>query len=293
MRLEGFEGIISALLTPDEQHLDKIPELIEFQLRHGIKGFFILGTFGEGPKLGPEARMRVAEKIVEAVGEKGIVIVHVGTPDLDTAKRLARHAGEIGAHAVSAVAPFYYRYDEESLKRFYEELAKSTSAPVMVYNNPGRQGYGIGFETIMRIMEEVPGVEGLKDTSGDVAQLHALATIPKERYFIAIGSDALIYMTFTLGLKAHVCGIASMWPELAVGIYRAVKEGRREEALELQLRMNRVRRILKSIGPDTASYKYALRMRGIDIGGPIPPTRGLTPEEERRLREEISQVIGT
>jgi N-acetylneuraminate lyase len=93
------------LLHPLAITVKKMAELIDFQLKRGIRGFFVLGTMGEGVKLGRETRCEVAEAAVEYVGSRGIVIVHVGAADLDTVKYLAKHASRIGASAVSAIAP--------------------------------------------------------------------------------------------------------------------------------------------------------------------------------------------
>jgi N-acetylneuraminate lyase len=86
MELLSYKGVVSALITPSRDYREKMAELIDFQLKRGIRGFFVLGTMGEGVKLGRETRCEVAEAAVEYVGSRGIVIVHVGAADLDTVK---------------------------------------------------------------------------------------------------------------------------------------------------------------------------------------------------------------
>jgi N-acetylneuraminate lyase len=285
MELESFEGVVSALLTPSIDYREKMAELVEFHLRHGVRGFFILGTTGEGVKLGRETRCEIAEAAVEYVGRRGIVIVHVGAPDLDTVRYLARHASKIGAHAVSAVAPFYYRYDVDSLISFYQYVADASTVPVMVYNNPGRQGYVIPLDGLQKILESVKPSVGLKDSSGDPDYLLQLLERFRGSRFLAAGGDHLMAYSFIIGYNVHVSSLATIYPEIAQGIFELVRSGKPREALRLQQRLNIIRALLKKVGPDMASNRYALKLRGVDIGGPIPPTRDLTVEEMNTLEK--------
>ncbi|MDJ0272082.1 MAG: dihydrodipicolinate synthase family protein [Candidatus Caldarchaeum sp.] len=285
MELEKFEGIVSALLTPSTAYREKMAELIEFHLKHGVNGFFVLGTTGEGVKLGPSARQEVAEAAVEYAGSRGLVIIHVGASDMDTVKQLTRHASRIGAHAVSAVAPFYYRYDPDSLTSFYQSIADISSVPVLVYNNPGRQGYSIPIEGLQKILETVKPTVGLKESSGDPDTLLQVLKRFKGSRFLGAGGDHLMVYSFIIGYRVHVSSLSSIYPEIAKHIFDYVKNGELDEALRLQTMLNNIRAALKKVGPDMASNRYALKLRGIDIGGPIPPTRDLTPEEKRTLEK--------
>jgi dihydrodipicolinate synthase/N-acetylneuraminate lyase len=285
MELLSYKGVVSALITPSRDYREKMAELIDFQLKRGIRGFFVLGTMGEGVKLGRETRCEVAEAAVEYVGSRGIVIVHVGAADLDTVKYLAKHASRIGASAVSAIAPFYYRYDVESLISFYQSIVDVSSIPVLVYNNPGRQGYQIPIESLHKILETVKPEVGLKDSSGDPDYLLQILNRFKGSRFLGAGGDHLLAYSFIIGYDVHISSLATIYPELAKGIFEHVKAGRIHEALKLQQRLNTIRAILKRIGPDTASNRYALKLRGVDVGKPIKPTRELTEDEMRNLEK--------
>ncbi len=290
MELSAFRGVIAALLTPSVEYWDKVSELLDFLRKNGVGGYFVLGTYGEGAKLGIDARKRFAERVVESAGSDGLVIIHVGASDIDTVRQLAEHASKIGAGAVSAIAPFYYRYDKASLVSFYQKIAEAADVPLLVYNNPPRQGYQMPVDTIAAIFEASERVRGVKDTSGDPEQLVELRLRFNETHFIASGSDTLVYNTFMIGLPAHISGLACIYPELVVQIYRNVVDGRIGDALRLQSQLNKIRHVLKSIGPDVASYKYALKLRGIDIGEPLPPTRPLTSDEKQQLEQRLPHV---
>ncbi|MEM0381791.1 MAG: dihydrodipicolinate synthase family protein [Nitrososphaerota archaeon] len=290
MKLEGFRGIISAIITPNGAQDSAVDSYLRFLHEKGIGGVFILGTTGEGAKLSVAERSRIAEKIVNSAGDRFLKIVHVGSSDVESSSKLARHSQEIGADAVSAVAPYYYRYEADSLANFYSAIASSTSIPVLFYNNPGRQAYSLSFQDIARVFELVPAVKGIKDSSGDPDLILELHSSFGSSHFVACGGDNLLYYAFSIGVRAHVSALSSIYPELAVGIFRAVERGDRSEALRLQLAVNRVRRVLKSIGPDLASYRYALALRGVDLGPPIQPTRNLRQEEKELLSRALTPI---
>jgi dihydrodipicolinate synthase/N-acetylneuraminate lyase len=290
VKLEGFKGVIAAIITPNGVEDADIEAYLRFLHERGVGGIFVLGTMGEGAKLSVQARENAAKKIVSLAGDRFLKIVHVGSSDLESSLRLAKHAQEIGADAVSAVAPYYYRYDAESLANFYTALGSSTNLPVLFYNNPGRQAYPISLQEIARLFELAPAVRGVKDSSGDPDLILELQSSFGSSHFIACGGDNLLYYAFSIGIRAHVSALASIYPELAVGVFRAVARGDREEALRLQLAVNRARRLLRSVGPDTASYRYALTLRGLNMGPPIPPTRHLRQEEMEQLSRGLAPI---
>ncbi|MCS7137812.1 MAG: dihydrodipicolinate synthase family protein [Candidatus Caldarchaeum sp.] len=290
MELRNFRGIVAAVLTPSFSLREKMAELANFLMDNGVAGLFVCGTAGEGAKLGREKRAEVAEAAVEAAGSKMLVIVHVGASDLDTVLWLTKHASRVGAHAVSAVAPFYYRYDTESLIKFYQKIADESSVPVLVYNNPGRQGYPIAADGLVKILETVTPSPGLKESSGDPDLLLQMLHRFRGERFLAAGGDHLMAYSFIMGYEAHVSAMASVYPEIASGIYRSVKNGNLEEAFRLQQVFNKVREAVKKVGPDTASARHVLKLRGIDIGDPIPPTRTLTNQEKETLAQLLPQT---
>jgi dihydrodipicolinate synthase/N-acetylneuraminate lyase len=99
------EGIVTALITPlkGDMEVDKegITSLINFLLKRGVRGFFVLGTYGEGMLISKDERKKVLEKIVEVIPNGVSIIIHVGSSDAKTALELAKHAADLGVSAIS------------------------------------------------------------------------------------------------------------------------------------------------------------------------------------------------
>src|SRR5207247_1705923 len=168
-------GVICALITPfrnDEADLASLGRVIEFQLAKGIHGLFVLGTTGEGPILQPEERKRIAEFAVSQVAGRAPVIVHCGAPDTKTAAELAHHAEAIGADAVAVVAPFYFHYRDGPLYRHFTAIAEA--APGIdhyVYQNPEAVGYSLDVDLVLRLVDDVDNIRGVKDTGDSIARI--------------------------------------------------------------------------------------------------------------------------
>ena len=288
-----IEGIITALLTPltkDEQiKEDAFKELIDFQIEHGINGFFPVGTAGEGMKLSLEKRKKAAEIVVKQTNRRVPIILHVGTQDTDMTLQLAKHAENLGVDAIGAVGPFFYAPDIQGLIQHYKRIGEAVDLPLFIYNNVARQGYNIDLDMFGKIAKAVPQVAGIKDTSYRVDQLQDYVYRFGKNYTVIGASDSLIFANFAVGADAHICMVSNVFPEFSVQIYEEIRKKNYEKAREIQFRLNDILAALKK-GPYITTYKEALKLRGIDVGTVSSPLRPMTEEEKKTLRENLKSL---
>ncbi len=282
------EGIVVAIITPLKNDVEVdgegVASLINFLTEKGVKGFFVLGTYGEGILISKGERERMLEKVVENVPDKASVIAHVGATDVETALELAKHAEKLEISAISSVGPIYHKPGKAGLISYYGYLSKA-GAPLMVYNNKGRQGYNISPSDFESIIKEVPSVMGIKDTSYDVEQLQNYIDMFGKTHYVAGAGDSLIAVTFLIGARAHICGIANAFPEIPLSVYSAVKNGDVKKAFELQIIVNRIRRELSKFGVETqVVLREILRLRGVDVGMSPIQLRKLTEDEKLEIK---------
>jgi len=287
-----IEGIVTALVTPltenEQIKEDSFGELIDFQIEHGVQGFFPLGTAGEGMKLSLEKRKKAAEIVVDRTNGRVPIILHVGTQDTEMTIELAKHAEDIGVDAIGAVGPFFYKPDTKGLIQHYKRIGEAVDLPLFVYNNVSGQGYNISVETFGKIAEASPNVSGVKDTSYRVDQIQEYVHKFGKDYTIISAGDSLIFANFVVGAAAHICAVSNVVPELPVQIYNAVKMKDYEKARELQFKLNDIRNAMKR-GPYLTPYKEGLRLRGIDVGTVSSPLRPMTNEEKETLKESLER----
>ena len=113
---------------------DMIGKIVDFHLSAGLVGFYVGGSTGESFLLSVEERKLLLEKVIESNRGRGKVIAHVGHISTDVGIELARHAADIGADALSAVAPVYFGTTFDHAYRHYNEIASATDLPFLLYS---------------------------------------------------------------------------------------------------------------------------------------------------------------
>ena len=286
-----FEGIYPAVITPFDQEgevvFEYLKDVLHFQLEKGVHGFFVCGTTGEGPLMSIEQRKAVAETVIEEVGSKVPVIVHVGTTNTRETIELAKHANKVGATAISVVSPYYFKPDLDELIDHYKLVSKEVTIPVFAYNIPGLTGFNIT-PAIFNQLCSIQNMIGIKDSSGNLSQTSAMIETAPKPVVVINGWDSLFFAALMIGAKAQVSGPANVAPEPYVELYELYKKGRYQEALDAQTRINAIIRTLT--GPSMASYKKALELRGVKAGLPMRPLRPLKEKEILGLRKRLEAL---
>ena len=144
---EKFHGVFPALLTPFTEQgkvNDKaIADLVAFNVAKGVDGFYVGGSTGEGLLLTVDERKQLFAAAAKANAGRTTMIAHVGTICTEHAIELARCAQDLGYDAISAVAPYYYSFGYDAVKGYYNDIADSVDLPMILYNFPAANGFGL------------------------------------------------------------------------------------------------------------------------------------------------------
>lgn len=288
-----MKGVVPPVITPFQENgevdANGVQVLTRF-LRERVDGLFITGSYGGGVLMTNEERMQVAElTLAEAAGHIPVV-VHVGTADSRSAALLAHHAMEHGASAVSAVGPFYYKHNSDSICAFYEAILKATggSFPVYVYNNPQFQGYPMDLPLLKRLKSL--GVHGIKDATFDIiAHATYMRVLKDDAFDIALGTEAMWLSACVLGCEAFIPGLGTALPEICGQMYREGMARDYERCRETQFRVNEIRDIMYLAKSTQLAIYAMLEIRGVLKAWPrspfLPPTEAEKAEIRRRLIE--------
>jgi len=287
------KGIIPAMVTP----LDENGELREGALRKltnylidgGVHGLFPVGSQGEFYALTVEQKKRIIEVVVEETA--GRVPVYAGTGGVTTreAISLTKIAEAAGAQAVSVITPYFIRPSEDELLEHYTAIARSTSLPVLLYNNPARTGVNLSADFVVRA-SKVDNIVGIKDSSGDMTLTAEYIRRTKEGFAVLAGRDTLIYGTLAYGGKGSITATANVAPKLVVEIYEAFIAGDYKRSLEAQYRLAPLR-LAFDLGTFPVVIKEALNMIGIEAGFAIKPV-GTMPEAKREELRAVMRQMG-
>ncbi|MCS7120778.1 MAG: 4-hydroxy-tetrahydrodipicolinate synthase [Nitrososphaerota archaeon] len=292
MEAQEFRGVFTALVTPfnikGEVDEEGLREVTRFQIENGVNGLFVCGSTGEGPLMATDQRKFVAERVIDEVSNRITVIVHVGSTNTEEAVKLAKHAEDVGADAVGAITPYYYKPDLEGLYDYYRLISESVEIPVFIYNMPTVTGFNVTPDMVAKICT-LPNVIGIKDSGRNLIQVREIIETVPRKIVVINGSDNLAFPALMIGAYGQISGNANAAPELFVELYRHFRNGDYAKALEFQEKINRLIRVFEGF-PPIAPIKAAMELRGIRAGLPKSPLRPLRPEETEALKLRLSKL---
>ena len=278
-----FQGIYAVVVTPFDEAGVPQPELAKKQLdwliSQGIQGVCILGATGEYQSLSDQEHMDYLSQVVPYVCDRISVIVGISRERPDDVISLARHAEKCGAQAGMMLSPFYCHPNQEEILENYRYVTANTSLPIILYNNPGSAGVDISRETMQQIME-LPGIQILKESTGDIHRLTEAVLDAPEHVSVFCGCDNLAMESFVMGACGWISMAANFAPKDCIALHEAVKSGDLAAAMEIYKRLLPALNLLESTEKPAATIKYILKKyRGLDLGHMRRPRRDLTEEE--------------
>ena len=253
-----FFGSMPALVTPFAAgRVDEAAfrELVEWQIDEGSNGLVPCGTTGEGATLSADEHRRVIELTVEVARGRVPVIAGCGSNDTAHAIELTRSAKAAGADAALHVPPYYNRPNQDGIYGHLAAVA-DLDIPIILYNVPSRTITDISVETMGRL-SRLPNVIGVKDATGNLARVSAQRLACGEEFIQLSGNDDMALGFNAMGGVGCISVTANVAPRLCSQFQEAMREGRWEQALELQDRLYPLHAALFS-DASPGPVKYAL-----------------------------------
>lgn len=286
-----FRGIVPAIITPftaDGQfNEDAYRQVIEFNLKAGVHGFWVCGGTGEGVLLGDDERIRVAEVSADQVRGRAKVIMHVGATTTQSAVRIAKGAGAAGVDAICSVPPLLYRADDDAVVVHYRAIAEATDLPFFVYNLPQMVGVEITPPLMERIVKEVPRVTGMKHSAPNFFNIYPFNGLGMA---VFTGNSGLLLPALTMGAVGCVDGPPGMAPEIHVEVYNAYQAGDMEKAKEGQRQVAAVKQLCSRFSFIAVCKAVLSERLGVDCGVPRRPIRSLTQDEAREVIRRAKEL---
>ena len=291
-----YKGLIAAAFTPMKEdgtlNMEQVPHLAEHMIADGISGLYVCGSTGEGPLLSGNERRRVAEAYVSAVEKRIPVIVQIGHDSLFEARELALHAQQIGADAVSAIAPRYFGCD--TLDTLIDCLCEITSVvpdmPFFYYHIPSMSGITFDMkEFLEKTSSRIPNLAGIKYSAPSIHEFQECLALAGDQYFILFGCDEMLLSALSVGAHGAVGSTYNFAAPLHHGIIEAYHKGDMELAQRLQLHSVEMCRLLYQYRGQPA-FKAMMGLLGDDCGPNRLPLQTLSKEEIARLREDIERL---
>src|SRR5579883_916089 len=234
-----FTGCGTALVTPFriDGSLDEatLRRLVRRQIDAGIDFLVPCGTTGESPTLTRDEHLRVVEIAVEEAKGKTPVLAGAGGYNTHEVIELARECERLGANGILSVTPYYNKPTQEGLYQHYYSIANAVPLPIIVYSVQSRTGVNVEPATLARLAE-IDNIVGVKEASGNIAQMAEIATRVPQRFAILSGDDAITIPLISLGGRGIISVASNQIPHVMTEIARFANEGDFARARELQKR---------------------------------------------------------
>jgi 4-hydroxy-tetrahydrodipicolinate synthase len=197
-----FRGCGTAMVTPFRKDLsldeDALRRLIRRQIAAGINFLVPCGTTGESPTLSQEEHLRVVAITIEEAKGKVPVLAGAGGYNTHHAVVMANEAERLGADGILSVTPYYNKPTQEGLYQHFKAIASATSLPIILYNVPPRTNVNIDPPTLRRLAD-IDNIIGVKEASGNIAQMTQVIQQVPEQFTVLSGDDALTLPLVAMG----------------------------------------------------------------------------------------------
>lgn len=286
-----WEGVMPAVTTKftskDKLDLEMFEKNINAQLDAGVNGIILGGTLGEASTLHPEEKRELTRFTSDLVQGQVPVIMNIAEQSTKAAIFAAQVAEEDGVSGLMMLPPMRYLADDRETVEYYRQTAKSTSLPIMVYNNPVDYKIEVTLDMFEELLKE-DNIQAVKESTRDISNVTRIINRFDDRLKILCGVDTLAMESMIMGAHGWVAGLVCAFPKETVAIYKLVKAGRIEEALKIYRWFLPVLEL--DINPKLVqNIKLAEVATGIgteNVRAPRLPLAGLEREEVQKIIDE-------
>lgn len=262
-----FRGSGVAIVTPfksDKVNYEKLAQLLEWHIEQGTDSIVVCGTTGEATTLSDEEQKEVIKFTVEKVNKRIPVIAGTGSNCTAHAIELSKYAEKVGADAALVITPYYNKSTQKGLIAHFTAIANEITIPIVVYNVPGRTGVNILPSTLAELAK-LPNIKGVKEASGNIAQIAEIARLVPDDFYIYSGNDDMIVPLMSLKGDGVISVVANIAPKDTHDLVQKFIDGDLKGSCELQLKMKPlIDSLFIEVNP--IPVKTAMNIMGFDMG---------------------------
>lgn len=286
-------GILPPLSMPfDEQgNLVKgaLKAQVDFMIDSGVRGIVVGGSTGEGHTLSADEFTQAMIEAHDANAGRVQFVVGLIVQSTREAINRVKALGNIKIDALQ-VTPVHYLFKpgREATIEHFRAIWEETRVPILIYNViPWNY---LSIDDMLAIMDAVPGVVGMKQSSGDVKSVSDLVLRSKPENLVLTGIDALLYPSFALGAHGAISALTCAVPGVTVKLFEAVQAGDHKTAKDIHFRLNALWNALRHDNLP-ACVKYIQHRQGLPMFHPRAPMERVTDEQKQKIDAVIGPVL--
>jgi 4-hydroxy-tetrahydrodipicolinate synthase len=227
-----FPAITTKFTSQNQLDLELFKKNLSAQLDAGINGIVLGGSLGEASVLTNDEKEILVKETLQFVEGKVPVIINIAEGSTDVAIELAQKASLWGAQGLMLLPPMRYKADDRETVQYFKDVAESTPLPIMIYNNPVDYKIDVTIDMFAELAS-MSNIQAIKESTRDVTNVTRLRNAFGDRFSILCGVDTLALEELVLGADGWVAGLVCAFPAETVAVFKLVKAGRIEEAINI------------------------------------------------------------
>jgi dihydrodipicolinate synthase/N-acetylneuraminate lyase len=291
----SLKGIFVPNMVPldaaDRIDESELRRYVEWLIESGVHGLYPNGSTGEFTRFTADERRQIVRIICEQTSGRVPILAGAAEANVRETLRACEAYRDFGARAVAIVSPFYYRLGAAAVYAYFREIALNTPIDVTLYNIP-MFASPIDVATIRRLAE-FPRIIGIKDSSGDIAQmLRMMAAVEATRldFVFLTGWEPAMVPMLAMGCQGGTFALGGVVPEVTRGIYDLMIAGRLSEARALQMRLTEFFDLV--VGSDfPEGVRAAVELRGFKLGVSRQPVDANNRSDRSELPRALQRLL--
>lgn len=287
--IENLHGVVAPFTTPFREDgsidLAAVGPQVDWLIDNGVHGLAAGGSTGEGHVLDRSEYAELIAATHEAIGGRVPLVAGIICNSADEVIARGNLVKGVGAVALQITPPHYlFRPDDDAMVAHFREIHADCGVPILIYNVV--PWCYLSPDLLLRIMDEVPGVVGVKQSAGDMKLFADLMRRAKPENLIFSAVDALLYPSYQLGARGAIAAILSTVPGPSVRLWDAVKTQEWETARDLH---ERLMSVWDAVGVDNmpSLVKYAQSLQGVPAGVAKRPTSPASEDQKAEVRAAL------
>jgi len=288
-----WKGVMPAVTTKftgdDKIDFAAFEKNIIAQLEAGVHGIVLGGTLGEASTLSTSEKQKLTQSTVKLVSDRVPVLINIAEQTTKDAILAAKRAEADGATALMMLPPMRYKAGDMETVTYFKAVAKSTSLPIMIYNNPVDYKIKVSLDMFESLLD-CANIEAVKESTRDISNVTRMKNRFGDRIKIMTGVDTLALESLLMGADGWIAGLVDAFPKETVAIYELQRVGRIAEALEIYrwflplLELDIHPKLVQNI-------KLAESIMGLGTENVRPPRLPLFGEEREAVLKIINEAI--
>ncbi|MEI6820428.1 MAG: 4-hydroxy-tetrahydrodipicolinate synthase [Bacteroidota bacterium] len=239
--IKEFKGTGVAVVTPFHKHgtvdFTSLGKIVEHLVTNDIDYIVALGTTAEVATLSENEKIAVTDFIIEAVDKRVPIMLGIGGNDTLKIVEQVKNMSFDGISAILTVAPYYNRPQQRGLFYHFKSIVDVSPVPMVIYNVPSRTSVNISAETTLKLANEVTGIIGIKEASGNILQCMEIIKNKPKDFLVISGDDALTLPFIAAGADGVISVVANAFPKEFSEMVDLALAGNMKKAREIHYKL--------------------------------------------------------